>query len=87
MMKCTETPRGQESAPRLPKNPLFVHGRSGLHWNTPRRQGQEAKVSEAVRWLRVSHAGRFHWVHRRRGHEFPGRFKSALPLMVESRMR
>jgi REP element-mobilizing transposase RayT len=39
---------------------------------------REANLSEAVRWLQVSYAGRFNWAHRRRGHLFQGRFKSAL---------
>ena len=41
---------------------------------------REANLSEAVRWLQVSYAGRFNWAHRRRGHVFQGRFKSVLLL-------
>jgi hypothetical protein len=40
----------------------------------------EANLSEAIRWLRVSYAGRFNWAHRRRGHVFQGRFKSVVLL-------
>ncbi|MCW5558147.1 MAG: transposase [Verrucomicrobiae bacterium] len=40
----------------------------------------EPNLSEAVRWLQVSYAGRFNWVHRRRGPVFQGRFKSVLLL-------
>ncbi|MFM8358833.1 MAG: transposase [Verrucomicrobiota bacterium] len=41
---------------------------------------REANLSEAIRWLQVSYAGRFNWAHRRRGHVFQGRFKSVLLL-------
>lgn len=44
---------------------------------------REANLSEAIRWLQVSYAGRFNRAHRRRGHLFQGRFKSAL-LLEES---
>ncbi|MFO1457811.1 MAG: transposase [Verrucomicrobiota bacterium] len=44
---------------------------------------REANLSEAIRWLQVSYAGRFNWAHRRRGHLFQGRFKSVL-LLEES---
>jgi REP element-mobilizing transposase RayT len=40
----------------------------------------EANLSEAIRWLQVSYAGRFNWAHQRRGHVFQGRFKSVLLL-------
>ena len=45
---------------------------------------QEANLSEAVRWLQVSYAGRFNWAHRRRGHVFQGRFKSVLLMEEEA---
>ena len=35
-------------------------------------------VSETLRWLQTSYSVRFNWAHRRRGHVFQGRFKSAL---------
>ncbi|MCC7373719.1 MAG: transposase [Verrucomicrobiales bacterium] len=35
-------------------------------------------VSETVRWLQTAYAIRYNWAHRRRGHVFQGRFKSAL---------
>jgi hypothetical protein len=38
----------------------------------------EANLSHAIRWLQTSYAGRFTWAHRRRGHDFQGRFKSVL---------
>ena len=41
---------------------------------------REANLSEAIRWLQVSYAGRFNGAHRRRGHVFQGRFKSVLIL-------
>lgn len=41
---------------------------------------REANLSDAVRWLQVSYAGRFNWAHQRRGHVFQGRFKSVLLL-------
>ncbi|MBL9173481.1 MAG: transposase [Verrucomicrobiales bacterium] len=41
---------------------------------------REANLSDAIRWLQVSYAGRFNWAHRRRGHLFQGRFKSVLLL-------
>ena len=41
---------------------------------------REANLSEAIRWLQLSYAGRFNWAHRRRGHVFQGRFKSVLLL-------
>lgn len=40
----------------------------------------EANLSEVIRCLQVSYAGRFNWAHRRRGHVFQGRFKSVLLL-------
>ncbi len=40
----------------------------------------EANLSDAIRWLQTSYAGRFNWVHQRRGHVFQGRFKSVLVL-------
>ena len=40
----------------------------------------EPNLSEAKCWLQVSYASRFNWAHRRRGHVFQGRFKSALLL-------
>ena len=41
---------------------------------------REANLSQAIRWLQTSYAGRFNWAHRRRGHVFQGRFKSVLIL-------
>ena len=41
---------------------------------------REANLSDAVRWLQVSYAGRFNWAHQRHGHVFQGRFKSVLLL-------
>ena len=41
---------------------------------------REANLSEAIRWLQVSYAGRFNWAHRRRGHVLQGRFKAMLLL-------
>ncbi len=35
-------------------------------------------ISETLRWLQTSYSVRFNWSHRRRGHVFQGRFKSAL---------
>jgi putative transposase len=35
-------------------------------------------ISETLRWLQTSYSVRFNWAHRRRGHVFQGRFKSAL---------
>lgn len=45
---------------------------------------REANLSDAVRWLQVSYAGRFNWAHRRRGHVFQGRFKSVLLMEEEA---
>lgn len=42
-------------------------------------------VSETLRWLQTSYSVRFNWAHRRRGHVFQGRFKSAL-IQDETRL-
>ncbi len=42
-------------------------------------------ISETLRWLQTSYSVRFNWAHRRRGHVFQGRFKSAL-IRDESRL-
>ncbi|MFO1458418.1 MAG: transposase [Verrucomicrobiota bacterium] len=43
---------------------------------------REANLSEAIRWLQVSYAGRFNWAHRRRGHLFQD--DSTVLLLEES---
>jgi len=35
-------------------------------------------VNETLRWLQTSYSVRSNWAHRRRGHVFRGRFRSAL---------
>jgi putative transposase len=46
---------------------------------------RESNLSQAIRWLQTSYAGRFNWAHRRRGHVFQGRFRSVL-ILDESRL-
>ena len=41
---------------------------------------RQANLSDTLRWLQTSYAGRFNRAHRRRGHLFHGRFKSVLLL-------